>query len=483
MKKLTLLFLAITLLAFTVGDSKSEYQVPRNPETIFSCDIDLDGDIDIQTGHSYSSQTQWGGGAFLMNDGLGYYDFMDTIYFYPAFHEVSGNFFDNNEYVDIYSPHATDNPYTVNVAIIYNYGDSQFDSIKEFPIYYETPVHVYSSGDVSGDEKQDIVFACNNDFLWGIIYNDGTGNFSVPEYFDLSYPPLDITCADLNDDGRADVVIAGGTIEVYFSTETGFQQQLLGNALPWSSCYSLLTSDFDNDNDYDVILSTTSNSNHSNVYMFENLGNMQFYEHPYFEFTPFCSYSQIADFNNDSLPDIIFNTSDYSGLHIYYNKNDFQLEFSQFIPIEYSAPHGLNCNDFDNNGFNDIATFTANLNPDYFLKVLFNDGNGNFQENPITYIQQPETYNKNKLSYYPNPFNTELNIKYKIKESSFVENSVFNLSGELIRVLTNKQQKGGNHLIKWDGLDYGGKPCKPGPYLLTFKVNGIICKSTKIIKY
>ena len=61
MKKLTLLFLAITLLAFTVGDSKSDYHVPRNPESIFSCDIDLDGDIDIQTGHKYSLQTQWGG--------------------------------------------------------------------------------------------------------------------------------------------------------------------------------------------------------------------------------------------------------------------------------------------------------------------------------------------------------------------------------------------------------------------------------------
>jgi hypothetical protein len=50
-------------------------------------------------------------------------------------------------------------------------------------------------------------------------------------------------------------------------------------------------------------------------------------------------------------------------------------------------------------------------------------------------------------------------------------------------VLTKQKQKGGEHIIKWDGLDNGGKPCKPGPYLLTFKVNGMICKSTKIIKY
>jgi len=64
MQKLVLILFALLLLAFTVGDSKSTYHVPKNPETIFSCDIDLDGDIDIQTGHNYSSQTQWGGGVF-----------------------------------------------------------------------------------------------------------------------------------------------------------------------------------------------------------------------------------------------------------------------------------------------------------------------------------------------------------------------------------------------------------------------------------
>ena len=167
---------------------------------------------------------------------------------------------------------------------------------------------------------------------------------------------MDITCADFNDDGRADVVVAGGVIEVYYSTETGFEQQLLGNTIPWSSSYSLLTSDFDNDNDMDVILSAMSNSNHSNVYMFENLGNNQFFEHPYFEFTPFCSYSQITDFNNDSLPDMVFVDHNDEGLHIYNNNGDFQLEFNQFIQTDEGAfLQELTCADFDNNNYNDIA--------------------------------------------------------------------------------------------------------------------------------
>ncbi|MCD4666161.1 MAG: hypothetical protein K8R68_12905 [Bacteroidales bacterium] len=64
MKKLTLLFLAVTVLAFTVGDIKSEYQIPVAAASVYNADLDLDNDIDIVTGHYYVSQTQWGGGHF-----------------------------------------------------------------------------------------------------------------------------------------------------------------------------------------------------------------------------------------------------------------------------------------------------------------------------------------------------------------------------------------------------------------------------------
>ena len=62
MKKLTLLLLAITLLAFTVGNRKSDYQAPSRARNLFTADFDKDGDNDIFTGNSFNNQTQWGGG-------------------------------------------------------------------------------------------------------------------------------------------------------------------------------------------------------------------------------------------------------------------------------------------------------------------------------------------------------------------------------------------------------------------------------------
>ncbi|MCD4698104.1 MAG: VCBS repeat-containing protein [Bacteroidales bacterium] len=381
MKKLTLLFLSIILLAFTLGDSKSTYHVPRNPESIFSCDIDLDGDIDIQIGHIYSSQTGWGGFTFLQNDSLGYFNLTDSLYTYDNQNIIYCMNILGDEIPEILGRHWDGQQ--SNIAIVeLNNGNYE---ISYYPVSNNLTDFIW--GDVSGNNAFDIPFISNNNFLWGILYNDGTGNFFTPEYFDLTFPPIDMACADLNNDGRADVVVCGSDTEIYFSTETGFQQLVLTTTLS----HDVLISDFDNDGDNDVITHTTFVYPNHRVYMFENLGNNQFYEHDYFQFSPFCSYAQIADFNNDSLPDIVFIANDHTGLYIYYNKGEFQLEFDQFLGIDNLSPRGLSCNDFDDNGFNDIVASYGIGQPNHYIKILFNNGEGGFQENPITKIKNQKS--------------------------------------------------------------------------------------------
>ncbi|MBC8485376.1 MAG: T9SS type A sorting domain-containing protein [Bacteroidetes bacterium] len=478
MKKLTLLFLAVTLLSFTVGDSKSEYNVPYGVQSIFCNDIDLDDDFDIITGHSSPT---WGGCSILLNDSDGYFSNKDSITFYPGFPEANGDIIDNNQYIDIFSTTVSSNPYLISISIIYNYGQTQFDSIKSFPIYPEPPVPFITSGDVNGNGFADLLFAHNNDFLWGIIYNDGTGNFSEPEYYDLDFPPGDIACADLNDDGRSDVVVCGSNTEIYFSTETGFQQQILTT----TTSHDVLLSDFDNDNDIDIITHRTFVYPHHRVYMFENLGNNQFYEHPYFEFTPFCRYAQIADFNNDSLPDMVFIAQDNSGLFIYYNKGDFQLEYDQFIPIDNFGAFlkRIACIDLDGNNYHDIATIRSgggtlptNLN------IKFNDGQGNFIDNPITKIKTNSISN-NEISCFPNPFISDVNFKLKLINNSTIILSIYDMQGTIIFDLIKKTTKGGSHNITWGGNNFNNAPVKSGTYVARLKVNGNYYNSVKLIKY
>ncbi|MEZ5197819.1 MAG: hypothetical protein R2764_15960 [Bacteroidales bacterium] len=69
------------------------------------------------------------------------------------------------------------------------------------------------------------------------------------------------------------MVISGSDTEIYFSTETGFQQLVLTTTLS----HDVLISDFDNDGDNDVITHTTFVYPNHRVYFFENLGNNQFF--------------------------------------------------------------------------------------------------------------------------------------------------------------------------------------------------------------
>jgi hypothetical protein len=83
-----------------------------------------------------------------------------------------------------------------------------------------------TSGDVTGNGVADILFAHNNHQLWGIIYNDGSGNFSAPETFGLSFPPNALLPAhDLTGNGKSDVVVGGvHTPRFFLAPGTGFQQ-------------------------------------------------------------------------------------------------------------------------------------------------------------------------------------------------------------------------------------------------------------------
>ena len=171
---------------------------------------------------------------------------------------------------------------------------------------------------------------------------------------------------------------------------------------------------------------------------------------------------------------------------IYYNQGNFQLSTPLFIPVEdYGEVWRKSaCADLDGNGYNDIVTirYIHSVLPDN-VNILFNDGNGNFVEEPLSTTNNQQSTTNNQLTCYPNPFQTEITFEYTIKETALAELSVYDFQGRIITCLTKNAKKGGNYKIKWDGLDNGGKPCKPGPYLLTLKVNGNVLQTIKLIKY
>ncbi|MGH7492756.1 MAG: S8 family serine peptidase [bacterium] len=70
---------------------------------------------------------------------------------------------------------------------------------------------------------------------------------------------------------------------------------------------------------------------------------------------------------------------------------------------------------------------------------------------------------------YPNPFNPETTIKYQISEKTQVILGIYDLMGQEVRMLVNRDQDAGIYEISWDGKDDAGYELPSGVYVCRIK--------------
>jgi hypothetical protein len=75
---------------------------------------------------------------------------------------------------------------------------------------------------------------------------------------------------------------------------------------------------------------------------------------------------------------------------------------------------------------------------------------------------------------YPNPFNPTTSIVFQVPIRSAVSIKIFNLLGQKIRNLVEKDFEAGVHKIEWNGLDNMGKTVSTGMYLIHMKSNNYV---------
>ena len=65
---------------------------------------------------------------------------------------------------------------------------------------------------------------------------------------------------------------------------------------------------------------------------------------------------------------------------------------------------------------------------------------------------------------YPNPFNASTIISYYLPVSAQIKLIIFNILGQEIKTLLNKDQEFGQHIAHWNGTDSNGEPASAGIY-------------------
>ncbi len=472
----TSLLIPLLVLSFSTGDNKSYYSIPLAAWSVTAGDIDQDGDNDIIVGHNYSSQN-WSGVSITINYGNGIMSFNDSVFIYGGQSNIlleNLNSGLNKEIVCNHIDTINDNTF---IAIIEDYN---LNDISYFNLNTDESIGYRTVGDINGDGFTDIIFASHIGQFWGIIYNDEFGNFSLPEYHNVSdYYPSAIACGDLNEDCRDDIVICGQNTEVYFSYPQGYQCLVL-ETYNFKEGVSIEDFDLDGDNDILTVVGIPV-ANVTSLIMYENHGNNLFDTINEFYFQPMSDRFFVTDFDNDNLQDILFQLSNKTGFIIYYNQGDFQLSDSQFVSLPPSNPQEAwrNCcsADIDGNGYNDIiAVKTLNVYLPDNLSILFNDGQGNFVEDPITGNEIPNSeIQEPNITCYPNPFNGSTCINYILDNKATVIVYLFDYSGKPIMSFDYGTMDKGSYFFKFSS--YG---LSSGIYIFSLEVNGNICDSKKM---
>ena len=206
----------------------------------------------------------------------------------------------------------------------------------------------------------------------------------------LLHRPVHFVAADLNLDGKEDVIISE------FGNHTGrllwvdnFQpkKQHILKELPGARKVEIV--DFNNDNKPDIMALMTQAK--EEISIFYNLGNGEFKEKVVLQFPPVFGsiYFELADFNKDGFQDILLTNGDnwdyspvkknYHGIRIYLNDGKDNFKRAWFYPL-YGASKAM-ARDFDGDGDMDIAatSFYSDLEkPEQGFVYLSNQGNFNF---------------------------------------------------------------------------------------------------------
>ena len=346
--------------------------------------------------------------------------------------------------------------------------------------------------DVDGDGDMDVLSTWGYYIYW--FENDGNKNFTphqIPTYMDETYS---VYAADVDGDGDMDVLSASWD-EINFPSsyeiawyendgEENFTRHRIEHFV--RRPHSVYSADVDGDGDMDVLSASRYDPK---IAWYENDGNENFTRHKITTSAFSCFSVSAVDIDSDGDMDVLSASFDNK---ILWYENDGNENFTQrLVTTNVNASQSVYAIDVDGDG--DMDVLSASVSDD---KIAWceNDGNENFTLHTITtnadfamsvYAIDVDgdgdmdllsaSFNDNKIAWYenlspvgvdafsnriptefgltqnyPNPFNPSTKISYQIPELSFITLRVYDVLGNEITALVNKEKQIGSYEVKFD---------------------------------
>jgi hypothetical protein len=348
--------------------------------SVFAADVDNDGDIDVLA--AAGGRLLW----FKNSNGQGNFGNAQDISSEIGAISIFAADFDNDGDMDILGASNIQNNifWFENIDGLGNFGPQ---IIVETGFDYPIAARAI---DIDGDGDNDILTADSygdNDVIW-FKNTNGLGNFVQQQALTTDIRnPQDAIAADIDGDGDLDIVVSSRKLEgfrvIWFENTNG-----LGNFDPTPNLIDmpfgynptkLLATDFDNDNDLDIVV---GNDHNIGVVWYKNNGNGTFGNKLSIDDEIENITSLFAsDLDNDGDADLLLSSG--TGDRVAWHKNtNGQGNFgpaNELADINgANGPYQLQSADIDGDGDKDIIAALAYDNRVVWQENL--DGQGNFSE-------------------------------------------------------------------------------------------------------
>ncbi len=282
-----------------------------------------------------------------------------------------------------------------SVGVLLGNGDGTFQPVLLTYIASMGENNSVAVADVNGDGKPDLIVATccqsNGDAAAAVLLGNGDGTFQAPLFYDAGGSGSVLVVADVNGDGKPDIVVTNynnsnnSTVSVLLGNGNGTFQPALISAAP-DDAATLIVADVNGDGKPDVLIYGNS------IGVLLGNGDGTFQSATYYH-GGYCSSVAIADVNGDAIPDLVTanaglkdcgpNAQGFAGILLGNGDSTFQ-PVVDYLAINYT-----------NGGVGDVAV--ADLNgddkPDVMVTsgtqlfgtipgtvgVLLGNGNGTFQ--------------------------------------------------------------------------------------------------------